>query len=123
MFSLLSVLIFLYVLEHKRGIEVEVRYPFYGYIDLEHGLTTSGPLPKSITLLQTVQVSSSCTSVCQYEGNTYVGLHNQTIDRIDGSYQLSKSFLSGFSNNVVSVRVYKDRVYSLVHGNPYKVDG
>ena len=75
-----------------------------------------------MTLLQTVQVSSSCTSVCQYEGNTYVGLHNQTIDRIDGSYQLSKSFLSGFSNLVGSVRVYKDRVYSLVPGNPHIVD-
>jgi len=88
-------------------------------IDLEYELKTPDTLPTQLSLLHTVPVSN-CTSVCSYEGNTYVGLWGGGVDIIDENNQLSRKFV-GVGNYVHSVAVYKDRLYTLVDGNPYRV--
>jgi len=93
-------------------------------IDLEYGLTTPDSLPTQLSLLHTVPVSSHCTSVCSYEGNTYAGLNKGLwegrVDIIDENNQLSREIV-GVGNSVYSVAVYKDRLYTLVHDNPYRI--
>jgi len=89
-------------------------------IDLEYGLTTPDPLPTQLSLMHTVPVSGCCTSVCSYEGNTYVGLDCGGVDIIDENNQLSREFV-GVGNYVLSVAVYKDRLYTIGDGHPYRV--
>ena len=43
-----------------------------------------------MTLIQTVNVDDYCYSVCQYEGNSYVGLGGGAVDRIDVNGQHTK---------------------------------
>jgi len=66
-------------------------------------------LPKSLKLLKSVDVSSGCRSVCEYEGNTYIGLLAGGIYRIDESFNVSQSFI-GSNRCVESVTVFKDRI-------------
>jgi len=89
-------------------------------IDLEHELTTPDTLPTQLSLLHTVSVSGWCTSVCSYQGNTYVGLWGGRVDIIDEKNQLSREFV-GEGNLVHGVAVYKDRLYTLEYGIPYTV--
>jgi len=59
-------------------------------ISLDPGVTTP-TLPKSLKLVQSIDVSDECFSVCKYEGNTYVGLGGGAgIDRIDESFSVFK---------------------------------
>jgi len=88
-------------------------------IDLEHELTTPDTLPTQLSLLHTVPVFD-CTSVCSYQGNIYVGTWGGGVDVIDENNQLSRKFVR-VGNLVHSVAVYKDRLYTLVSGNPYRV--
>ena len=86
-------------------------------LDLENGLSTSPPLPKALRLIKYVNVSDYVLSACHYQGNTYAGLYSGEVDKIDANYQLTRSFLS-LAKAVYGVTVYKDRVYTLVYGNP-----
>jgi len=83
-------------------------------ISLDQGVTTLTP-PKYLDLLQSVDVSNICYSVCKYEGNTYVGLeYGAGIDRIDESFSVSKSFVS-VANYVNGIAAYTNQLYALVY--------
>ena len=79
----------------------------------KHGETTSTPLPKSLTLLKTIQLPASPSSVSHYKGKTYVGLGNGTIGIIYSNYKLYVPSIT-WSTQVDSVVVYKDLVYMLL---------
>jgi len=80
-------------------------------ISLDQGVTTLTP-PKSLKLLQSVDVSTNCYSVCTYDGNTYVGLYGAGVDRIDESFSVSKSFVS-VAKYVNGVTVHKNKLYAV----------
>jgi len=64
-------------------------------------------------LSHTVALSSKCNSVFQHDGITYVGLDDQTVKLINREYQLGASLVN-LDDFVECVRVYNDRVFSLV---------
>jgi len=103
----------LYFVEEKREVEAELVPAADMIISLDQGVTTPTP-PKSLKLIQSVDVSNYCRSVCKYEGNTYVGLSGGAgIDRIDESFNVSKSFVS-VTNYVNGVTVHRNKLYALV---------
>jgi len=75
-------------------------------------VTTSTP-PNSLKLLQSVDVSNYCYSVCRYEGNTYVGVYGR-VDRVDENYNVTQSFVT-VSGCVLGLTAYKDQLYALVY--------
>jgi len=113
-----------FIVGERREVEVEVVTSKGVSINLKHELTTPDTLPTQLSLLHTVPVFDDCTSVCSYEGNTYVGLNKGIwqgrVDIIDEDNQLSRKFVR-VGNLVLSVAVYKDRLYTLVYDNPYTV--
>ena len=85
---------------------------------------------RSVSVLKTVATPFACRSVCSYRGKTYVSLDDYSIARIEENYHLTNSLVRfGYhshhvyqrntDNHVDGIAVYKDRIYSLVHGNPY----
>jgi len=83
-------------------------------ISLDQGVTTP-TLPKSLKLLQSVDVSDNCLSVSKYEDNTYVGLSGGAgIDRIDESFSVSKSF-GTVTKNVNGIAAFANHLYALVY--------
>jgi len=98
----------LYFVE-KREIDTELVPAADMIINLNQGVTTS-TLPKSLKLLQSVDVSNNCQSVCNYEGNTYVGL-DRGVDRITEDFGAKVSFIKkGSADGIV---VYKDLLYAV----------
>jgi len=74
-----------------------------------------------MTLSHTVALSSPCNTVFQHDGITYVGLDEQTVKLINREYQLGDSLVN-LGSFVECVRVYNDRVFSLVGaGSNYTV--
>jgi len=106
-----------FIVGEKREVEVEVVTSKSVSIDLEDELTTPDTLPTQLSLLHTVPVSGDCTSVCSYQGSAYVGLESGRVDIIDENNQLRWGFVR-VGNRVLSVAVYKDRLYTLVYGKP-----
>jgi len=111
----------LYFTGEKRVIEVDVVSAADIFISLDQGVTTS-TLPNSLKLLQSVDVSNACYSVCSYEGNTYVGIYGG-VARVDGNYNVTQSFVT-VSGTVFGLTAYKDQLYSLVYAgrNIWKVE-
>jgi len=109
-----------FIVGERREVEVEVVTSKGVSIDLEDELTTPDTLPTQLSLLHTVPVSGCCTSVCSYQGNTYVGLESGRVDIIDENNQHSRKFVK-VGKPVLSVAVYKDRLYTLVYDNPHTV--
>ena len=109
-----------FAVEKKQDIELEMVSADGLLIEGEQGQITSVLLPKSITLLQTIKVASNTQSVTHWKGQTYVGLWNNKVVRIDGNYQLNTSFLS-FNNCPEGIGAYNDRLYTLVGGDPHVV--
>jgi len=101
----------MYIVEEKRDIEIDLVPTADMIISLDQGMTTP-TLPKSLKLLQSVDVSSNCWSVCKYEGDTYVGLNGAGVDRIDKSFSVFKSFIS-LTNSVAGITVHKNKLYAL----------
>jgi len=114
--------IYVHFTGEKRDIEVDVVSAADVSISLDQGVTTSTP-PNSLKLLQSVDVSNDCYSVCSYEGNTYVGLYGGGVDRVDENYNVTQSFVT-VSGSVFGLTVYKDQLYSLVRkgSNNWKVE-
>jgi len=108
----------------RREIELEIVSLPETVVHTEHELTTTDSLPKQLTLLHTVPASSYCSSVCSYQGNTYVGLWGEGVAIIEESNQSCRKFITT-TDSVDSVSVYKDRLYtlegSIIYGIPYKV--
>jgi len=105
--------IYIYCTGEKRDIEVDIVSAADASISLDQGVTTS-TLPNSLKLLQSVDVSDYCWSVCRYEGNTYVGV-NGGVDRVDENYNVTQSFVT-VSGTVFGLTAYKDQLFSLVCG-------
>jgi len=101
------------ILDENREVEVEVVHPQYGELSLLNRLKLIGFVPQSMTLSHTVALSSKCNSVFQHDGITYVGLDNKSIKLINREYQLGDSLVN-LGGCVECVRVYNDRVFSLV---------
>lgn len=98
--------------DEKREIELEVAFTPYGVSYTKNGLTTTDTLPKQLTLLNTVK-SGECTSVCGYQGKTFVGLRDGSVEVIEkGNDQPNKKAWRLFCC-VDSVAVYKDKLYVL----------
>ncbi|XP_067932426.1 uncharacterized protein [Watersipora subatra] len=104
----------------SRDVEVEITSEEDGKISWDKGFTISKPLPKSVTLIKDNHMPSNCRSVCCYKGNTYVGLDDYSVARVDEHYHITISLVR-FANFVDAIVVYNDRIYSLVHGNPYMI--
>jgi len=82
------------------------------HISSVHGVITY-PVPKSIKLFKTIDISNGCSSVCSYEGNTYVGLQYNSggIVRIDKEFNVTRLVTS--DGSVRAVAVYKDKLYAI----------
>jgi len=116
-------LLFVLLAEERREIELEIVSFPEGGVHTEHELTTNNTSPKQLTLLHTIPVSGYCSSVCSYQGNTYVGL-GDGVDIIEGNNQSGRKFITA-TGRIHSVAVYKDRLYTLQNalkvGDPYTV--
>jgi len=108
------------LVEEKRDPEVEISSAADISISSVHGVKTY-PVPTSLKLLKSVDVSSSCNSVCSYEHCTYVGVqHNSDgIVRIDEDFNVTKSFISEIV--VSGVVAYKDKFYALTRSHEVRV--
>jgi len=60
-----------------------------------------------------IEVSPFCKSVQTYEGVTYAECDNGVIDRIDGNYKVTKSFITIKGEDVWSISAHNDRIYTL----------
>ncbi|XP_067941624.1 uncharacterized protein [Watersipora subatra] len=106
----------------NRMIELQMSAPHRLAIDYETGAVTvpNVRLPKSMTALKSVSVSSKPVSICCYKENFYVGLQNGSVVRMI-SYQPQTIFtLSGV---VQSITVYNERIYTLSGGSTVSVHG
>ena len=107
-----------YAVAKRRDVEVEIASAYTIYIDCDHDLR-SKPFPKSMNLLKSVNVSSVCHSVCYHEGKTYLGTQSQTVDVIDGSYNLNKSFIKlNKAHWAYGITVHDNKIYALVSNKP-----
>jgi len=75
---------------------------------------------KSLKLLKSVDVSSSCRSLCSYKGNTYCGLQHNTVGesgvaKIDENFVATKLFTT--DESVRSVTAYRDKLYAFTRNN------
>jgi len=70
------------------------------------------PVPKSLKLFKSVDISRSCDSVCSYEGNTYVGFQHSIV-KINEDFTLTE--LVAIDESVKAVTVYKDKLYALTY--------
>jgi len=91
-------------------------------ITLEQGLVVSPPPPKSVELISTAKISPYCYSVYTYKGITYAGCDGG-VDRIDENNKVTKSFISFKGNDVWSISVHNDRIYSLSSDSTVRVHG
>ncbi|XP_067939619.1 uncharacterized protein [Watersipora subatra] len=76
--------------------------------------------PKSLTRLSSVQMPSAPLSICHYKGNTYIGLRDNTVSRVDMDNNVTNGFIST-SGQVESVTCYKNKLYTLSHSSPLTV--
>ena len=74
------------------------------------------PIPKSMSFVHAVQLSTKPSTVYQYNGVTYVEQVDGKLSKVNSNYE-SSPFLT-FPDYIECVRVYKDRVYTLVYGEP-----
>jgi len=81
---------------------------------------TTSTLPNSLKLLQSVDVSNACYSVCRYEGNTYVGLYGGRVARVDENYNVTQSFVT-VKGHMFGLTAYKDQLYTSVRDGKNKI--
>jgi len=86
----------------------------------EQGLIVSLLPPKSVELINAVEVSPYCYSVHTYKGVTYAGCV-RGVDRIDENNKVTKSFISIKGSHVLSISVYNDRIYTLSSDSTVRV--
>ncbi|XP_067940339.1 uncharacterized protein [Watersipora subatra] len=102
----------------RRDIELEVISSHD--IIIEEQKASPVQLPKSLTKLSSIQLPSSPSSICHYKGNTYIGLHDKTVSRVDIDNKITNKFIST-SGPVNSVTCYKERIYTLSGTSPFTV--
>lgn len=101
-------------------MELEIKPAENLLIDPELGIITMRPLPRSLKLLQTVDLQSQCHSVCYHNRNLYCALDNNTLTKITWDSKESKEICT-FSNTAQAIARYKDSFYILVSGKPCEV--
>ncbi|XP_067939610.1 uncharacterized protein [Watersipora subatra] len=102
----------------RRDIEVEVISSHD--IIVEEQKAPSVQLPKSLTRLSSVQLPSRPLSICHNKGNTYIGLEDKTVSRVDIDNNITNQFIST-SARVESVTCYKTRLFTLSRTSPLTV--
>ena len=75
--------------------------------------------PTNIRLVSEVKVGSYCTTVCNYQNQTYVGLDDGVVVRIGPDYNVTP-FIK-LSNRIQGMTVYKGGLYTTQHGKPQTV--
>jgi len=110
----------IFITDEKRNTEIELTNERAASITPEQGLVFSPPPPKSIELINTVEVYPSCTSVHTYKGVTYAGCRGG-VDRIDENNKVTKSFIYLKGSSVWSISVHNDRIYTLSTGSTVRV--
>jgi len=98
--------------EGRRDTEIELTNKKAGSITPEQGLVVSPPPPRSVELINTVEVSRPCYSVYTYRGITYAGCDGG-VDKIDENNKVTKSFISIKGKEVWTISVHNDRIYTL----------
>ncbi|XP_067939502.1 uncharacterized protein [Watersipora subatra] len=83
-------------------------------------LRPSKALPKSLKLLHTVSLPSKPYSIRVWNSQILTGMYNKTVATIDNNYQVKGSFIT-FNNYPGAMEVYKDRLYTIVKGNPWTI--
>ena len=73
-------------------------------------------IPTLLSLIRDVKLPAAAISVFQHDGNTYAGLDNKIVFRLDSDFLLHKLFIE-LSGRVESLIICKDRVYTLIHDN------
>ncbi|XP_067940340.1 uncharacterized protein [Watersipora subatra] len=102
----------------RRDIELEVTSSHD--IIIEEQKAPPVQLPKSLTKLSSIQLLAGPISICHYKGNTYIGLYDKTVSRIDIDNKITNKFIST-SGPVNFVTCYKERFYTLSLTSPYTV--
>ncbi|XP_067939613.1 uncharacterized protein [Watersipora subatra] len=102
----------------RRDIEVEIISS--PDITIEKQKAPPVQLPKSLTRLSSVQLPSGPLSICHYKGNTYIGLEDKTVSRVDIDNNITNMFICT-SGLVESITCYKDRFYILSDTSPRTV--
>jgi len=110
----------IFITEEKRDTEIELTNERTASITPEQGLVFSLLPPKSVGLINTVDVSPFCYSVYTYKGVTYAGCGGG-VDRIDENNKVTKSFISIEGSNVMSISVHNDRIYTLCFDSTVRV--
>jgi len=101
-----------FITEEKRDTEIELTNERTASITPEQGLVVSLLPPKSVELINFVDVSPYCYSVHTYKCITYAGC-NGGVDRIDENNKVTKSFISIKGRDVWCISVHSDRIYTL----------
>jgi len=109
-----------FIVEQKRDAEVELTKERTASIIPEQGLVLSPPPPKSIELINSVEVSPRCRAVHTYKGITYAGC-GEGVDRIDENNKVTESFISLKDSRVRSITVHNDRIYTLSSDSTVRV--
>jgi len=109
-----------FITEEKRDTEIELTNERTASITPEQGLVVSPPLPKSVELINTVEVSPHCYSIYTYKGVTYAGCVGG-VDRIDENNKVTKSFISIKGCYVESISVHNDRIYTFSSNSTVRV--
>ena len=78
-------------------------------------------LPRKMNELTNIQLPARPLCICVAAGNSYVGLDNATVCKIDSDYTLHDSFISS-SGPVESIVAQNDRLYTLSFSNPLEVN-
>jgi len=107
-----------FIIEEKRDTEIELTNERVASITPEQGLVLSPP--KSVELINSVEVSPYCLTVHTYKGITYAGCI-EGVDRIDENNKVTKSFISLKGYAVRSISVHNNRIYTLSSDSTVRV--
>ena len=85
-------------------------------IDVEGVVPAPAPPIMSLSHLESVPLPTAPFAVNHWKGDTYIGLSNFIVIKLDSKHQLNEKFLK-FPSHVVAIEVYKEKMYILVHGS------
>ncbi|XP_067940349.1 uncharacterized protein [Watersipora subatra] len=97
----------------RRDIELEVISSHD--IIIEEQKAPPIQLPKSLTKLSSIQLPAHPFSICHYKGNTYIGLGDKTVSRVDIDNKIPNKFIST-SGPMVKFYIIYPVLFSLIAG-------
>jgi len=120
MYQLSFIILPFFITEEKKHTEIELTNERTASITHEQGLFYSAPLPKSVKLINSVEVFSHCRTIHTYRGITYAGCKGR-VDRIDENNKVTKSFISITGRDVWSISVRNNKIYTLSSDSTVRV--